>query len=129
MQGLTQFLVYMAAALLVFTAVLALTLRRRGSRPVGTILLLSLVVVGGGMTFARVMYGRGLPWWIFYGIPAALTLVLPPMALRMSRREFLLYGPLAILMAPAIHVVFSFCLGWHDYMPLFYVPHWRQLFS
>src|SRR5262245_968790 len=129
MQGLNRFLVYMVAALLVFIAVLAFSVRSRGTQLVARILLLSLVAVVGGMTFARFMYGRVAPWWIFYGIPAAVTFVLPPVTLRMSRHEFLLYEPLAILMAPAIHVVFSFCFGWHDYMPLFYVPYWRELFG
>lgn len=129
MQGLDKFLIYMAAALLVFIAVLAFSVRHRVARPVWRILLLSLVAVVGGMVFARLTYGRETPWWVFYGIPAAVTFVLPPVALRMSGREFLLYEPLAVLMAPAIHVVFSFCLGWHDYMPLFYVPYWRELFG
>ena len=41
----------------------------------------------------------------------------------MRRGEILQYVPLAVLMAPAIHVIFSLFVGWHDYMPFpFYVP-------
>jgi hypothetical protein len=39
----------------------------------------------------------------------------------MSGNETGKYVFMAVLMAPAIHVFFSFFVGWHDYMPLFYV--------
>lgn len=89
---------------------------------------MALIVVVGGMTFARITFGTGLPWWIFYGLPALITFVLPPLVLQMSKRELLFYAPSAMLMAPVIHICFSFFFGWHDYMPLFYVPWWRELF-
>jgi len=127
--GLGKFLVYMAAALLVFVIVLVFTLRKRSKLPVFIISVLALVAVVGGMTFARITYGKGLPWWIFYGLPALVTFVLPPLVLKMSKRELVLYVPLALIMAPIIHVLFSFFFEWHDYMPLFYVPSWRELFE
>ena len=106
---------------------LIFTLRGRLKRPVFKIFILSFIVVVCGMSFARITYGMGVPWWIFYGLPALTTFVLPPLALRMSIRELLLYVPLAILMSPVIHIFFSFFFGWHDYMPLFYVPQWHEL--
>jgi hypothetical protein len=81
-------------------------------------------VVAFGMVFAR--YGHvvfRLPWWIYYGLPALVTFLLPPLALKMRRAEILRYLPMAILMAPAIHVFFSLFVGWHDYMPFpVYIP-------
>jgi len=127
--GLGKFLVYMAAALWVFVIVLVFTLRKRSKLSVFIISVLALVAVVGGMTFARKTYGKGLPWWIFYGLPALVTFVLPPLVLKMSKRELVLYVPLALIMAPIIHVLFSFFFEWHDYMPLFYVPSWRELFE
>jgi hypothetical protein len=124
--GVGKFLVYMLAALIVFIVVLAFIVRTRPQRPVFRILVLAVIAVVGGMTFARVTYGSGVPWWIFYGLPALVTFVLPPLAL--SRRELLVYVPLSVLMAPMIHICFSFFFGWHDYMPLFYVPYWRECF-
>ena len=48
---------------------------------------------------------------------------LPPLALKIRRAEILRYLPMAILMAPAIHVFFSLFVGWHDYMPFpVYIP-------
>jgi hypothetical protein len=117
----------MFVSLVVFIGLLIFILRGRLQRPVPRILILALIVVVCGMSFARITYGIGVPWWIFYGLPALITFVLPPLVLRMSRRELLLYVPLAILMSPVIHIFFSFFFGWHDYMPLFYVPWWHDL--
>ncbi len=127
MSDLEKFFVYMLVALIVFFAVLVFTLKSRSKQPIFKIIILSLIVVVGGMTFARITYGHGVPWWIFYGIPAAITFVLPPLVLRMSKRELLFYIPLSILIAPVIHTFFSFFFDWHDYMPLFYVPWWHEL--
>lgn len=129
MQGINQFLIYMAVAMIVYYSLLNFIVRKRSPRPYIKILLLTLLVTAGGMIFARITYGRNLPWWIFYGIPALLTFLLPPIVLRMSWREILRYIPLAILMSPAIHIFFSFFIGWHEFMPLFYIPSWRQLFG
>ena len=74
------------------------------------------------MLFARWTYGPRLPWWISYGVPALATFFVPPIVFRMSRVETAGYVAMAVLMAPAIHVLFSFFVGWHDYMPWFYVP-------
>jgi hypothetical protein len=125
--GIGIFLVNMFVALVVFIGLLIFILRGRTQRPVLRIMILALIVVVFGMSFARITYGIGVPWWIFYGLPALITFVLPPLVLRMSRRELLLYVPLAILMSPVIHTFFSFFFGWHDYMPLFYVPSWHEL--
>jgi hypothetical protein len=122
-----NFLVYMGVAVLVFITVLIFIVRGRSHRPTFKILLLALICAVGGMIFARVTYGRGMPWYIFYGIPVFLTYILPPLVLQMSKRELLFFVPLALLMAPAIHIFFSFFFGWHDYMPLFYIPSWHEL--
>ena len=127
MNEIEKFLVYMLFALIVFVLVLLFTLRKRPKQPVFRIVLLSLIAVVGGMTFARITYGKGVPWWIFYGIPAFITFVLPPIVLRLTKRELIFYIPVILLMAPTIHTFFSFFFGWHDYMPLFYVPWWRDL--
>jgi hypothetical protein len=127
MNEIEKFLVYMLFALIVFVLVLLFTLRKRAKQPVFKIVLLSFIAVVGGMTFARITYGKGVPWWIFYGIPAFITFVLPPIVLRLTKRELIFYIPVILLMAPTIHACFSFFFGWHDYMPLFYVPWWRDL--
>src|ERR1700733_3267863 len=54
----------------------------------------------------------------FWVTPEVLV---PPVLFRMSGHETAKYVFLAGLLPPAIHVCFSFFVGWHDYMPLFYV--------
>ena len=75
------------------------------------------MVVVGGMVFARIGAQVGLPVALYYGLPAICTWVLPPVAFRMTRSEIVRYLPLALIMAPVIHLLFSSLLGWNDYLP------------
>jgi hypothetical protein len=133
MPDLGRFVVFMVAAFLLFVAVLRFTVRERKRRPsLATNSGLGLIVVVFGMLFARYSHITipRLPWEIYYGVPALTTILLPPLWLRMSRREIMQYLPLAWLMAPAIHVVFSIFAGWHDYMPFpVYIPSAAELFG
>jgi hypothetical protein len=126
MPDIERFVIFMAAAFLLFVVVLLFVTRKRNEKPSAkTLVALGTVVVVVGMIFARYSHisFRNLPWEIYYGVPALITFFLPPLWLRMSRREFAQYVPLALLMAPAIHVFFSLFAGWHDYMPFpAYIP-------
>ena len=125
MTDIERFAVFTLAASAVFLAVLTAVTRGRARKP-NTVLLVALtvIVVVCGMVFAR--YGHilfQLPWWIYYGLPASLTFLLPPAVLKMKGAEVVRYVPMAILMAPAIHIFFSIFVGWHDYMPFpVYIP-------
>jgi hypothetical protein len=124
MNDTSRFVVFMLVAAVVFITVLLFVLRKRVHGPDRKLLALTtFVVVVLGMLFARYCYiFFRPPWWIYYGVPALSTFLLPPTVLRMSRGEILQYVPLAVLMAPTIHVFFSLFIGWHDYMPFFYIP-------
>jgi len=61
MNDIGKFLVYMFVALIVFVVLLLVTLRSRTQRPNFKIIILALIVVVGGMTFARITYGKGVP--------------------------------------------------------------------
>ncbi len=131
MSDIDRFAVLIIIASAVFLAVVILIVRTRGSRPDPALLFgLTITVVPCGMLFAR--YGHlifQLPWWIYYGMPALVTFLLPPLVLKMNRGETSRYLPLALLMAPAIHVFVSLFLGWHDYMPFpVYIPSLREIF-
>ncbi|NYF88539.1 hypothetical protein RBB79_03315 [Tunturiibacter empetritectus] len=126
MPDIARFFIFMIAAFLLFIAVLLFVTRKRTAIPNPALLLvLATIVVIVGMIFARYshLWIPTLPWQIYYGLPALLTLTLAPLVLRMSRTELAQYIPMAFLMAPAIHIVFSLLVGWHDYMPFpFYIP-------
>jgi hypothetical protein len=118
-----RFLVFIAVSLVVFIGILRWTLRSRPVAPAaGAIGGIAFVVVVGGMCFAKFGATAGLPRPVYYGVPAATTLALPPLAFRMQRSEFAWYLLLAFASSPAIHAVFSFFVGWHEYMPFWRIP-------
>jgi hypothetical protein len=123
-----RFPILIAVSLAVFIAILGFILRNRKRRAsYYLVTLVSAVVVVGGMIFAKVTQNAGWPWWVYYTVPAAITLLLPPLAFRMSRAELWRYLVLAFLSAPAIHVAFAFFLDWHDYMPFMPVPSLKSI--
>jgi hypothetical protein len=123
-----HFLVFIAASFVAFIPLLWFVLRKRPRRPRGSLVLgVAFVVVVVGMVFAKLGANAGWPWWIYYGLPAAVTILLPPIVFRMRLGEAGLYVVLASLVAPAIHAAFSFALGWNEYMPFWRVPYWRDL--
>jgi hypothetical protein len=131
MPDLERFGVFIVAAFVLFFSVVLWIVRRRPARPsLGGLFALAIIVVPVGMLFARYSHlvFHNLSWAIYYGVPALTTFLLPPLWLQMSRREVALYVPLALLMAPVIHVVFSLFVGWHDYMPFpAYIPSIAEL--
>lgn len=123
-----RFPILIGASLIVFVAILRFTVRGRRNQPSGrSVLVVSVVVVAGGMLFAKTTQNAGWPWWIYYTVPALVTLIVPPATFRFSGKELWGYLVLAFLSAPAIHVAFSFFLGWHDYMPFLPVPSLQDL--
>jgi hypothetical protein len=131
MPDLERFGVFIVAAFVLFFSVVLWIVRRRPARPsLESLFALAIIVVPVGMLFARYSHlvFHNLSWAIYYGVPALTTFLLPPLWLQMSRREVALYVPLALLMAPVIHVVFSLFVGWHDYMPFpAYIPSIAEL--
>lgn len=123
-----RFPILILVSLIVFAVILRFVTRRRSIKPTQTsALVVSTVVVVGGMLFAKFAQNAGWPWWIYYTVPALVTLVLPPAVFRFSGQELWRYLVLAFLSAPAIHVAFSLLLGWHDYMPFLPVPSLQEL--
>ena len=113
--------IFMLVSLPVVAGILALVLRAR--RPEQRLIWLVALVVGpGGMLIAKYGAVIGMPWWLYYTIPLFVTIALPVLAFRMTRREAVAYVVLAFVSAPAIHVAFSLLLGWREYMPFLPVP-------
>jgi hypothetical protein len=125
-----HFAVFILVSLVAFVGMVLLVLRRRNPPPRLTrILWVAGVVVIGGMEFAKMGTTVGLPVWLYYGVPAGLTWVLPPVVFRMRGHEVARYLPLALLVAPTIHILFSFILGWKEYMPFLHVPSLWELMA
>ena len=125
-----RFPIFILVSLVVFVGILLFVTRKRAERPgLALVLGLASVVVVGGMLFAKLGANAGWPWWIYYTVPALATLLVPPIVLRFSPGELGWYLILAALSSPVIHVLFSFFLGWHEYMPFVRIPSLRELLA
>lgn len=123
-----RFPILIVVSLAAFVGVLLVALNRRRERPAfATIGWVAALVVVCGMLFAKIGATLGLPVWLYYGVPAVVTWLLPPLVFRMRASEVATYLPLAVLAAPVIHVVFSLVLGWNEYMPFISVPTLKNL--
>ncbi len=118
MDEIYRFPIMIAASVVVMFAIIRLvTLKNNPPTDVLPIFVISAVVSVGGMIFAKYGANFGLPWTIYYTVPALLTVLLPPLYFRMSFRQAISYIFLASLSAPAMHYAFSYILGWNQYMP------------
>jgi hypothetical protein len=125
-----HFAMFMLASFVAFLALLKIIFRKRTVQPDPLPLLwVSAVVVVAGMLFAKIAANSGLPPWMYYGIPAATTILLPPVVFRMRRGEVAAYLCAASVMPAVIHVGFSLILGWKEYLPFWAVPSLRELLS
>ena len=125
-----RFWMFVFVSLVAFVAILRFVTRHRAQRlRIAPVLGVAAIVVVGGMVFAKYGNNAGLPWWIYYTVPALATLLVPPLVFTFSRKELAWYLVLAFLSSPAIHVAFSFVLGWHEYMPFLPVPWWRDVLA
>ncbi len=123
-----RFPVFVLVSLVVFVGILGWVTRKRPVRPSLAVLAgIAGVVVAGGMVFAKLGQNAGWHWSVYYTVPALVTLVVPPLALRFSATELWRYLVLAALSSPVIHALFSFLLGWHEYMPFLHVPSLREI--
>ncbi|MBC3813235.1 hypothetical protein [Undibacterium aquatile] len=130
MPPIARFIIFILVSMVVFFWLIRFSLRQRESKPEARSLMrVMAIVVVGGMLFAKYGNNMGLPWWIYYTIPALATLLLPPVVFRMSVSELRLYLILALFSSPMIHVMFSLVLGWKEYMPFIPVPSLRELLS
>ena len=66
-----HFLIFILVSLFAFVFILMFALRdKANSFSIFKISFISLIVVVGGMFFARYGANIGLPWWIYYCVPA-----------------------------------------------------------
>lgn len=124
-----HFPVMIFASLLVFFLVIRAVLPGQEFRQKKyTVALLSVWVVIVGMLFGKYGATWGLPWWIYYPVPMLMTVFLPPFVLKLRKTKTILYLVLSFLSAPFIHIFFSFCFGWTEYMPFWEIPSAQALF-
>lgn len=91
------------------------------------ILILSLICVVAGMLFGKYGANWGLPWWIYYPVPMLMNVLLPPVVLKMKKKQLFIYLLLSFMSAPFVHAFFSFFLNWQEYMPFWKIPSLHSL--
>ncbi|MBK9985293.1 MAG: hypothetical protein IPP15_23635 [Saprospiraceae bacterium] len=118
-----HFPIMIVASLLIFFVIMRIVLSKNDFKiKRNQFFFLSLIVVVFGMLFGKYGATYKLPWWIYYPIPMLMTVILPPIVLKLSTRKTILYLGLSFLSAPFIHAIFSFFLGWTEYMPFWKIP-------
>ena len=128
MNAASHFPIMVAASLVEFLALLLLVLGREVfRRRIVPVSVVAVVVVVVGMFLGKYGVQLGLPWWVYYPVPALVTMLLPPLVFRMATKRTLLYIVLAAISAPLIHVLFGLLLGWNEYMPFIPVPSLADL--
>lgn len=71
----TRFPIFIGTTLAEFVGILRVVMRKRAAMPSWrTVAVVSVIVVVGGMLFAKLTQNGGWPWWIYYTVPAAVTL-------------------------------------------------------
>jgi len=118
-----HFPIMILGSLVIFVALLRLILSKdEFEKSIRKVLLLSFVVVVLGMIFGKYGAMAGLPWWIYYPVPMFMTVFVPPVVLRFTTRQTVVYLIFSFLSAPFIHALFSFFLGWDEYLPFWKIP-------
>ncbi|MEQ1487605.1 MAG: hypothetical protein ABL920_03860 [Methylotenera sp.] len=109
---------------------LSWALRSRATKPPRLkVIWVALIVVVVGMVFAKLGANAGLSPAIYYGIPVITALALPPFVFNMKKWEMLKYVTLTFISSPIIHIIFSAIIGWHEYLPFWYVPSISELIN
>jgi len=123
-----HFPIMIVASLLIFLIIIRVVLSKPDFKERRKkIFLLSMIVVVFGMLFGKYGATYGLPWWLYYPVPMLITVFLPPLVLKLNTPKTVIYLLLSLLSAPFIHFIFSFFLGWTEYMPFWKIPFVRIL--
>jgi hypothetical protein len=125
-----QFITLIIASLFVFNLVLWISLgTHKFISNINRIALLSFLCVIIGMLIGKSGANLGLKWWIYYPAPVFLNVLLPPIILKMNKKQLVSYLILIILSAPFIHFIFSFFVNWTEYMPFMEIPYYKTLLN
>lgn len=119
-----HFPIMIFASLLIFFIIIRILLpEKEFAGNLKKTVVLSFIVVVLGMVFGKYGATYGLPWWVYYPVPMLATVLLPPLLLKLNKFKTSCYLVLSFLSAPFIHIIFSFFLGWTEYMPFWKIPY------
>ncbi len=119
-----KMIVFVAASTAALTMAILVAARAGGGRAPDLlwVFVVSAVISAIGIPFGKYGQNFGLPWQVYYTVPAAATILAPPFVFRFSILRSLFYLILALFSAPLIHAMFFYGLGWSEYMPFLKLP-------
>ena len=119
-----EFISLTIVSIIVVLLIVHYVLNSREPNPISSLGNIFLLVLLETICMVLGKYGAnlGLSWWIYYSIPLLLTVFVPTLYFKMNKTETIRYLFLAFISAPLIHAVFSFFLGWKNYMPFIKIP-------
>jgi hypothetical protein len=117
-----RFIVITAVTYMAFLCVIRLVLGTQYRNKSFLINIIGMITVYGSFLIARYGNFLKLPAFLYYALPVLITVFLPPLALKMKSDQTLKYLAFSILAVPLIHFVFSFFIGWGEFLPFFKIP-------
>mgnify|MGYP000879884613 CR=1 FL=1 len=117
-----RFLVIAAVTYLAFLSVIRLVLGSQYKAKSFLINIIGILTVFGGLLIGKYGNFLKLPVYIYVALPVLLTVLIPPLALKMKSDQTLKYLAFSILAVPVVHIFFSFLVGWDDFLPFIKIP-------
>ena len=119
-----KIIAFIVASTVALMLAILIAARAGGGKPpdVRWVFAVAVLISAVGIPFGKYGENFGLPWEIYYTVPALATVLVPPLAFRFPVVSFLCYTMLALLSAPLIHIAFFYTLGWSEYMPFLKLP-------
>ncbi len=117
-----RFLIMAAVTYIAFLCVIRLIIGSQYKAKSFLINIIGMITVYGSFLISRYGNFLKLPVLLYYVFPVLLTVFLPPLALKMKSDQTLKYLAFSLLAVPVIHLVFSFLLGWGEFLPFIKIP-------
>lgn len=120
-QGL-KYMVIAVFTYLIFLCVIRLVLGKQYKAKSFLIDIIGILAVFGSFIIIKYKSTLKLPEFLVYVLPFLLTVLLPPLVLKMNSDQILKYLVLSVLAVPIIHLFFAFFVGWGDLLPFIRIP-------
>lgn len=117
-----RFMVIAVFTYLIFLCIVRLVLGKQYRTKPFLIDIVGILTVFGSIVISKYNNLLKLPDFLRYVLPALLTVLLPPLALKMKSDQVLKYLVLSIIAVPFVHIFFSFLIGWGDLLPFIKIP-------
>jgi len=117
-----KYMVIAAFTYLIFLCVIRLVLGKQYKAKSFLIDIIGILAVFGSLIVVKYKSALKLPEFLVYVLPFLLTVLLPPLALKMNSDQILKYLVLSVLAVPVIHLFFAFFIGWGDLLPFIRIP-------